>query len=402
MSEMLEYPVIRRLLLEYSRPVDRETVALDESRGRILAEDVRAQLAIPDFRKSPYDGYAFRAEDTAEASRENPVMLEILEEIPAGSFPTKEVTAGTAVKILTGAPIPAGADAVIPFEKTEFTERQVTLFTPMKAGDNIIRIGEDVDEGTLLAGCGSVVDLGVAGALACQGMDAVRVYRRPLVGLISTGSELREPGEVRNPGQIYNSNRYSIQFALEQTGCRTKYLGLAGDETEKIADLIEQALAQCDAVVLTGGVSVGDYDLTPAAMEHIGARILARGCAIKPGMACAFAEKNGKLIYGLSGNPASSITSFYAVVQPAIRKLCGLSEPIPAQIDLILADGFPKPSPTTRLLRGAMDPGTGRFYPADRQGNVAISSMIGCNAMAVIPKGSPAIAAGTSVKGFLV
>ena len=400
MSEMLEYPEIRRILLEHSRPVEWETVALDESRGRVLAEDVRALFPIPDFRKSPYDGYAFRAEDTENASRETPVTLEILEEIPAGSFPTKEVTAGTAVKILTGAPIPVGADAVIPFEKTEFTERQVTLFAPMKAGDNIIRIGEDVDEDTLLAKRGSEVDLGIASSLACQGIDAVRVYRRPLVGLISTGSELREPGEIRDPGQIYNSNRYTFRFALEQCGCRTKYLGLAGDDTEKIAALIEQALSDCDAVVLTGGVSVGDYDLTPAAMERIGAALLARGCAIKPGMACAFAEKNGKLIFGLSGNPASSITSFYTVVQPVIRTLCGHSNPIPAEIDLILADGFPKRSPMTRLLRGRLDPETGRFYPADRQGNVVISSMIGCNAMAVIPKGSPAVAAGARVKGF--
>ena len=402
MSEMLEYPALRSLLLEHSRPVETETVSLDESRGRVLAEDRKARFPIPDFPKSPYDGYAFRAADTAGASREHPVTLAIVEEIPAGSFPTKSVTAETAAKILTGAPIPEGADAVIPFEKTEFTEGTVTLFAPMRAGDNLIRIGEDVDANTVLARCGDRIDAGTAASLACQGIAEVRVYRRPLVGVISTGSELREPGEDRAPGQIYNSNRYSIQFALEEAGCRTKYLGLAGDVTETIAEQMEQALKECDAVVLTGGVSVGDYDLTPDAMERIGASILARGCAIKPGMACAFAEKDGKLICGLSGNPASSMTSFYACVLPAVLRLCGRNNPVPAEIDLTLTNGFPKPSRMTRLLRGKLDAATGFFYPADRQGNVAISSLIGCNAMAVIPAGSGPIPTGTRVKGFLI
>ena len=230
----------------------------------------------------------------------------------------------------------------------------------------------------------------------------MRVYRRPLVGVISTGSELREPGEDRAPGQIYNSNRYSIQFALEEAGCRTKYLGLAGDVMETIAEQMEQALKECDAVVLTGGVSVGDYDLTPDAMERIGASVLARGCAIKPGMACAFAEKDGKLICGLSGNPASSMTSFDACVLPAVLRLCGRNNPVPAEIDLTLTTGFPKSSRMTRLLRGKLDAATGFFYPADRQGNVAISSLIGCNAMAVIPAGSGPIPTGTRVKGFLI
>ena len=402
MSEISGYREIRRILLEKTVPAGTGTVALDKSRGRVLAEDVKAVLSIPDFEKSPYDGYALRAGDTVAASKENPVTLTILEEVPAGSFPTKTVTQGTAVKILTGAPIPEGADVVVPFERTQFTDTAVTLSAPLRSRDNIIRIGEDVDAGTLLARAGQVVDLGVASSLACQGIPEVKVYKRPVIGLISTGSELAEPGEARNPGQIYNSNRYSIQFALEEAGCEVKYLGLAGDETETIAQGMAAALPDCDAVVLTGGVSVGDYDLTPAAMEAIGAEILARGCAMKPGMACAFGLKDGKLLYGLSGNPASSITSFYAVVLPSLRKLCGKLEPIPAEIDMVLTKGFPKGSPIDRMLRGVLDAGTGKFYPADRQGNVAISSMIGCNAMAVIPGGSGPVEAGASVKGFLL
>ena len=404
MKHNLGYKEVRQLLLERCRTVGTETVALEASRGRVLAEDQKALFSIPDFEKSPYDGYALRAEDTAGASAEAPVTLTIVEEVPAGAFPTKAVTEGTAVKILTGAPIPQGADVVVPFERTKFTERTVTLFAPLKRRDNIVRIGEDVDAGTLLARRGDRVDLGIASSLACQGIREVPVYRRPLVGLIATGTELCEPGEARAPGQIYNSNRYSIQFALEEAGCAVRYLGLAGDETEKIAGCMEEALTDCDAVVLTGGVSVGDYDLTPAAMERIGADILGRGCAIKPGMACAFAEKNGKLLLGLSGNPASSVTTFYAAVLPVIRRLCGESQSIPPEVDMTLVDGFGKASRCTRLLRGFLDmsSGEGRFYPADRQGNVAISSMIGCNAMAIIPQGSGPVEAGTRVKGFLL
>ena len=402
MREIMEYARIRQLLLDRCSPVEIEETALEESRGRVLGEDIRAVLSIPDLEKSPYDGYALRAEDTKNAAKENPVTLTILEEVPAGAFPSKTVTPGTAVKILTGAPIPQGADVVVPFERTEFTDTAVTVTAPLRSGDNIVRIGEDVDAGTVLARKGDGVDLGVAGALACQGMDRVKVYRRPVIGLISTGTELAEPGQARKPGQIYNSNRFSIQFALEDTGCQVRYLGLAGDETETIAAVMEQGLRTCDALVLTGGVSVGDYDLTPAAMEAVGAEILARGCAMKPGMACAFAQREEKLIFGLSGNPASSITGFYAVVQPVLRKLCGRNRPVPEEIPMTLTKGFPKGSPVTRLLRGILDPGTGKFSPVDRQGNVAISSMIGCNAMAVIPGGSGPVETGISVKGFLL
>ena len=181
-------------------------------------------------------------------------------------------------------------------------------------------------------------------------------------------------------------------------------MGIAKDNTEAIAAAIKKALDTGDAVVLTGGVSVGDYDLTPAAMEAAGAEILFRGVSIKPGMACAYGVKNGKLICALSGNPASSLTNYYAIALPAMRKLCGRKDCIPREITVTLPDGFRKKSPVTRLLRGKLDLSEGEavMHVSKDQGNVVLSSTIGCDVMAVIPAGSDPIPSDGKLKGFLI
>lgn len=401
-----DYMTARSLLLDAVQSVDSEWGALSESGGRILAQDLIANQDIPPFDRSPYDGYAFRAADTAEASRETPVALRVLEEVPAGSVPTVTVTEGTAVKILTGAPIPHGADAVIMYERTEFTEETVTIFSPSNSGDNIIYAGEDVREGTVLARSGDVIDPGVAGTLASQGIAAPAVYKVPRVGIISTGSELVEANEVPGPGpgKIRNSNRHTLEAALKALGCESVYLGIARDSAEEICALIEKGLAECDAVVSTGGVSVGDYDLTPDAMERAGVQMLFRGVDMKPGMACAYGVKDGKLVCGLSGNPASSLTNFYAVALPAFRKLTGRNTYLPQEIQVTLSNGFSKKSPKTRFLRGKLNLNGGTVcmeLPKD-QGNVVLSSTIGCDVMAVVPAGSGPLEAGTVLKGFLL
>jgi len=200
-----EYTEIRDLLVSRVRCVDTERVPLLESAGRVLAADLAAQADIPAFDRSPYDGYAFRAADTAGATRDAPVTLRILEEVAAGALPTQAVTPGTAVKILTGAPIPEGADAVINYEATRFTAETVTLFDPVKPGANIVRRGDDVRAGTLLARCGQVIDAGTAGTLAGQGVAAPEVFRVPRIAVLSTGSELVEADAVPGRGMIRNS-----------------------------------------------------------------------------------------------------------------------------------------------------------------------------------------------------
>ncbi|MGM9607841.1 MAG: gephyrin-like molybdotransferase Glp [Oscillospiraceae bacterium] len=397
-----DFITARDLLLDVAHTVDTEEVALSECFGRVLAESVTAAENVPPFDRSPYDGYAFRSEDTAEASKENPVTLYIIEEVPAGAVPTKVCTKNTAVKILTGAPIPEGADAVINYERTEFTESSVKIFAPVKSGDNIVRAGEDVRKGDVLVRQGQVIDPGTAGTLAAQGVARPKVYHRPKVGIISTGNEVMEVGVPLAPGKIYNSNRYTLSAALFEIGCESVYLGLAGDNPEAICELIKKGLAECDAIVTTGGVSVGDYDFTPDAMERAGVNILFRGVQLKPGMACSYGEKDGKLVCGLSGNPASSLTNFYMVAVPALKKLAGLSDYMLEEIQVTLSTDFKKKSPATRLLRGKLDisDGTVKMALPKDQGNVVISSAIGCDGMAVVPAGTGPIAAGTTLKGF--
>ena len=404
MKDCPNYVTARDILMARVCTVGTERAPLDSCFMRVLAKDLIAPEDVPPFDRSPYDGYAFRSEDTLTASPDTPVTLRLLEEIPAGAVPTKTVTAGTAVKILTGAPIPEGADAVRMKEKTVFTDETVTLFAPAKTGENIIYAGEDMKKGGLIAHRGSRIDTGTLGTLAAQGDTLPEVYRALRVGIISTGSEVTEADAPAAPGMIRNANRHTLTAALLKEGMVPEYLGLTRDDRDAIAGLIREGLRRCDAVLLTGGVSVGDYDLTPAAMEDAGCEILFRGAAIKPGMACAYGVLDGKPVCGLSGNPASSLTNFYLIALPALRAMAGLNEPVPREITLTLRNEFRKKSPNTRLLRGRLDlsDGTvGMILPKD-QGNVVLSSTVGCDVMAVVPAGSGPLMAGTKLKGFMI
>lgn len=404
MKKILSYTEARDLLIEVVKPIEKEEIKLEDAGGRVLGMDLMANSNVPPFDRSPYDGYAFRAVDTREAAKDNPVTFRILEEIPAGGISHYPITEGTAVKILTGAPIPEGADAVVPYEYTEFTSETVTVFESSKSGANIVRMGEDVKIGDVLAETGMIIDAGLSGTLASQNCSNPLVYRVPRVGIISTGSELVEVGNELEPGKIYNSNQYVLRTMLKQHGCEPVVFGVASDCAETICGLILQGLESCDMLFLTGGVSVGDYDLTPAAMEMAGVEILFRGVELKPGMACAYGRKDGKLVCGLSGNPASAITNYYAIAYPVIRKLCGHKEFMLKEILVTLKEGFKKKSPCTRLLRGNLDLSEGAVcmkLPKD-QGNVVLSSTIGCNVMAIVPAGSGPLEADTQLKGFLI
>ena len=401
--EFPTYTKARDTLLRVAAPVGTETVPLDESLGRVLAEDLIAAEDIPGFDRTAYDGYAFRAADLAAASRETPVTLSVTEEIPAGATPTRAVTPGTCAKVLTGAPIPPGADTVINYEVTQFTDEAVTFFAPVVRGSNVVRAGEDVQKGAVLAHRGDVIDPGTVGTLAAQGVTQPTVFRRARVAVLSTGSELVDAGETPGPGQIRNTNAHTLSAALRRIGAEPVYLGIAVDTAEGIAALLEEGLRECDAVISTGGVSVGDYDLTPEAMDRTGVKTLVRGVALKPGMACAYGVRDGKLVCALSGNPASCVINFYTVALPALRALCGHRAPVPAELTLTLTGGFPKPSKVTRVLRGTLDlrDGTARLLPK-RQGNVVLSSTIGCDVFAIVPAGSGPLEDGSRLKGFLL
>ena len=393
-----------RIVTALVQPVGKEKVPLSQAPYRVIAQDVIAKEDVPPFKRTPLDGYAFRSEDVKDASPQCPVTLKVLEEIPAGGVSHFDVTKGTAVRIMTGAPIPEGADCMINYEVTEFTEEEVKIFHPVKAGSNIILPGEDTKKGTLLAKAGMVIDPGLSGTLAGQNVAEPEVYRIPRIGIISTGSELVEIGLELENGKIHDSNGYTLNGVLHHIGCEPVMYGIVRDDIDSIAKKIAQAAEECDGVLLTGGVSVGDFDYTPAAMEKAGVNILFRGAKLKPGMACAYGEKDGKLIIGLSGNPTSSVINFHVIAMPAFLKLAGRSDWERKFITVTLKTGYPKPSKGSRLIHGKLDlsDGTVRMDLASRQGNVIISSSIGSDVLAIIPAGSGPLEPGTQLKAFLI
>ena len=393
----MEWRQARDLLLKHIQPVEAELLPLTQATGRLLASPQWASSDMPPFDRSPYDGYAFQSGDT---KGKLPVTLQVLEEVPAGAVPTQKVVPGTAVKVLTGAPIPPGADAVTKFEETRFSPDTVTLLRRYEAGENMIRRGEDLRAGDQLASPGQRLDPGLAGALWAQGAREVAVYRRPRVGLITTGSELQEPGTPGRMGQIPNSNRPAFEAALKLAGAEPIYYGAPGDDCDAIASALSVAWQETDLVITTGGVSVGDYDLTPAALEQAGGTIAVQNLLMKPGGKCCFGWQGKKLACCLSGNPASAMTCFYAVVLPLLRKLSGQPEGRLPELTVPLGADYPKASHQTRLLRGRLTIVNDGlvFMLAPSQSNGALHSLADANALGEIPAGSPPMKAGTLIQ----
>ena len=393
-----------RVLAELDVSLTTEFVPLFQAQGRVLARDVAAVTDVPPFDRSPYDGYAFRGEDTEAASREAPAVLRVVEELPAGTAPSVKITAGTAAKILTGAPVPEGADAIIKYELTEFDDEFVKIFEPVKPDTDIARAGEDVRRGRVLARRGDTVSPALAGTLAGQGIAGIEVFRRPKIAVMSTGSELLEPGQPPQPAKIYNSNVYTIGAYLQSMGAQCVPFGSVPDEPELIARRIDEALEDCDMVITTGGASVGDYDFAVSSAQLVGARVLFWKVAIKPGGSMVASTREGKLIAGLSGSPGAAAVALLRVVSPYIKRLCGHSDAEPESMCLLLGEDFPKESPQRRIVRGRLEvrDGAALFFPMDGQGNGITSSLIGCDLLGEIPAGSPPLRAGEKITAYRV
>ena len=411
MLERPDFITARELLLDRTGVTGTEEVRLSGSAGRVLAQEIRAAEDVPGFDRSPYDGYAFRAQDSRGADAFHPVTLSVVDMIAAGDVPHADITIGTAARIMTGAPVPAGADPIVPYEVTKFSDTEVQIFHEAAEGQNIVRRGEDVRKGELLAAPGIRIDAGLSGVMAAQGVFRPQVYKRPVVGIISTGSELIDEGQSLTRGKIYNSNRYTLEAACASLGCNPVYLGTGRDSAEEIAQLISEGIygpSSCDAVLLSGGVSAGDFDLTPDAMKIAGAEILIKGLDCKPGMAGAYGviENDEKPIpvLAFSGNPAACMTAFWLVGAPVLRKLSGLQEPRLKKVDCTLLTGFSKRSKGTRVLRGRLIYREGKacLSSSDRQGNSVLSTAIGTDLMAVIPAGSGPLEAGSVLRGYLI
>ena len=394
----------QNLILERCQPVSTEIVHLTEALGRVLARDIKAEENIPPFARSPYDGYAFRAEDTNGVSAVDPVTLEVIEEVPAGYAPSKKVTQGKAVKILTGAPIPEGADAVTKYEETKTEGVFVAIGNPFKSGENVVPAGEDVTEGEIIARKGTALTPPIIGLMSALGISEAEVYKRPRIAIISTGDELLDISEPLSPGKIRNSNAYTLAAYCKELGAEPVILGMVNDKAEEVASLITEGLKQADLVITTGGVSVGDYDVVRDAVAEVGAETLFWKIEIKPGSPSLAAVKDGKLILALSGSPAAAMVIFQLVGILLIKKLAGWSEVFHPQTEVILKSGFRKASPRRRFLRGRLmvENGTAYVDIIGGQGNGVLKSLIGCDILAEVPAGSGSLKAGEKLKAFLL
>ena len=379
-----------------------ETVPVAEAAGRVLAEEVRAAEPVPPFAKSPLDGYAFRTADLAGAAPEHPVTLRVVEEIPAGGVPSRGLEPGETSKVLTGAPLPAGADGVERYEMTEFTPETVTLSAPMAPGTNVVPVGDDVAAGQVLAGPGTLISPPLAGLLAATGVASVPVCRRPVVTLVNTGDEILPPESPLQPGKIRNSSRYSLGGYLEQAGALVRDGGIVPDRAEPIAEALAAALKCSDMAITTGGVSVGDYDMVRAACALLGAKELFWKVRMKPGGTLLCAEKDGKLILGLSGNPASAALGLHLLGLPFVKKLAGRGLVRPQKIRVTLLGPIAKDSPNGRLIRGSLEivDGIASFRPIDVQRNGALTSLLGCDLIGTLPPATPPLPAGAVIDAW--
>ena len=392
----------RAAMRSFAGVIEAEELPFEDSLGRIAAETVRAAVYVPAFDRSPLDGYALRAEDTVTAGRETPAALTVTEEIAAGESPSIAVTPGMAAKILTGAPIPEGADCVVRFEETEYSTECVKIFVPLSAKTNIVPMGDDIKPGDVVLNKGDVISAAHLGLLASVDRLRVAVRRRPKIALINTGNELTEPGEPMIRGEIRNSARYTIAAILRENGAEVEDGYIVRDEAEPLAELLENKLKTCDMVITTGGVSVGDYDMVRKAVSLLGGKELFWKVAFRPGGTILAANFRGKLILGLSGNPASAAIGLHLLGLPVVRIMAGCTAVYPMVVETRLLEPIRKDSRHGRLVRGRLVIENGRicFLPMSAEGHGAISSLIGCDMIASIPPGTPPLPAGETISAF--
>lgn len=296
------------------------TVPLAESIAHILAEDIQSDISMPPFDKSAMDGYALRCADTANV----PTTLRVIDDVPAGKFPTKAVKSGEASRIMTGAPIPEGADAIVMVEMTDSPDREhVTIKRAAKKGDHICRMGEDLKEGDIVLRKGAEIRAQEVAVLAAVGRAHVPVFKKPRIALMSTGDELVEVGEKPGMGKIRNSNSYSIAAQIAAAGLDCRMLGIARDTREDIRRMVHEGIEESDVLVVSGGVSVGEYDFVIDALKAEGVETLLHQVMIKPGRPFTYGRRGDKRVFALPGNPVSTYVIFDVFVKPFLKKMCG-------------------------------------------------------------------------------
>lgn len=389
------------ILNKNTKALKSEVVSIKDSLKRVLYGDVKSKINNPPFNKSVFDGYAFKSEDSKGTSKENPIELKIVDEIFAGMWPEIEIKSGEAIRIMTGATIPVGADCVLKQEETERHGDLVKIFKEMKANENISFMGEDIKIGETLIKKGKRLDYADLGIMASSGISEVIVYKKPKVSIISTGDEVCDINSTLKPGKIYDSNLYSLSARIEELGYNLLSMEHVGDNILKIGEAIEKAFEKSDIVFTTGGASVGEKDLMQKVSESIGFERLFWKIKIKPGSAVVCSKRQEKILISLSGNPNAALTTFELLGKSVLKKLEGEEENINIKREKgILMDFFNKKSPQRRFLRGNIiydEKGAKVYITQIKSGNGILSSLLNANCLIEIEKGNEGLNRGEVV-----
>lgn len=401
---MIGVEAARWAILAGVEPLPSETVALLDALGLVLAEEIIADADIPPFRNSAMDGYAVRAADLRGATHTAPAHLHVVAEGPAGYAPRGEVLPGTAIRIMTGAPLPPGADTVVRFEETDEPTREpaprsdqppeVRIFVAQSPAINVREAGEDLRAGTLALAAGSLLRPAEIGVLASLGRETVRVHRRPQVAIVSTGDEVVPPGQPLRPGQIRDSNSFTLAALVRRYGGVPRLLGVAKDTVAELTMTLAAA-RDADLILTSGGVSMGDYDMVKDVLRAEG-RIDIWQVRMKPGKPLAYGQLGGKPFLGLPGNPVAAFVSFELFARPIILRQLGhtdLEKPtIRARLTEQIKNGGGRQHYVRALVTASADGPTVR--PTGEQGSGVLTALTRANGLLVIPEGTEDLAAG--------
>jgi len=320
-THLISLQDLLRIIQEFSFPLQSETSLVVNAGLRILAEDIRSEIAVPSFAKSAMDGYAIRAEDSFHASASKRITLQVIDHITPGIFSKKSVNQGEAIEISTGAPIPEGADAVVMVEYCEAkSPDEILVSRSVSPGENVISIGSDIQKDELVLSQGSLLNPAKIGVLSALGLHQVNVVKKPVICIASTGDELLEPNTPYVPGKVFDINRFTIQSACENEGCEVKSFGIIPDDPQQLRSTIQTMTEAGDLILLSGGSSLGTSDYMVEILASLG-KIIAHGIAVKPGKPTMIGQIGQKWVIGLPGHPTSALSNFYLVIRPLIHRM---------------------------------------------------------------------------------
>jgi len=386
-------------ILSRLAPLGAEKIPILDTLGRVMAEDIYAGRDIPPLDNSGMDGYAVRWEDIRGALPDRRVQLEVIEDLPAGFVASQPVGKGQSIRIMTGAPVPKGADTVIPVEDTEEKERRVSILKSLGAGANIRRAGEDVKKGDRVISTGDLIRPAEVGMLASLGRAFVYVYQRPQVAILATGDELADVDEPLDGVKIVSSNSYALAAQVKDCGAVPIQLGIARDRKEEIEKKLRQGL-RADVLISSAGVSVGDYDFVKDVLNDLGTEMVFWKVAMKPGKPLAFGLIQGKPVFGLPGNPVSSMVSFEEFVRPSLLKMMGHRQLFRPVIEAVLKEDIHKEPGRRHFVRAfvSFDKDHYQVTVTGEQGSAILRSMVKANGLVVIPEDKRIVRAGEKVQ----